>query len=175
MTTALEHDPSGWDIRWSDKLAERYRAEGHWLDTTLVDTARAAVAADPTRTLLIEGDRHLTRGKAWDQALRVAGFFVSRGLKPGDVVSFQLPNWTEAAILALAARMVGVVINPIPPIYRESELAYILTDSASKVIFIPEVFRKHDHRGMLETLRTPSRRLPVSSWCEERATSPGTT
>ena len=151
--TQLKRDPSGWDIRWSDDLAERYRAEGSWMDATLVDTARAAVAEDARRTLLIEGERHLTRGEAWDQALRVAGFFLSRGLKPGDVVSFQLPNWTEAAILALAARMVGVVINPIPPIYREAELGYILADCRSRMIFIPDVFRKHDHRAMLGTVR----------------------
>jgi len=40
-------------------------------------------------------------------------------------------------VIALAARMMGLVINPIPPIYRESELAYILADCGSKLIFVP--------------------------------------
>jgi acyl-CoA synthetase (AMP-forming)/AMP-acid ligase II len=153
--TPLRTDPSGWSIRWPEGQADRYRAEGFWTDTTLVDAARAAVAEDPGRILLIEGERRLTRGQAWDQALRVAGFLLSRGLKPGDVVSFQLPNWIEAAVLALAARMTGLVINPIPPIYRESELGYILADCGAKLIFIPDVFRKHDHRQMLGALRDP--------------------
>ncbi|MBV1686139.1 AMP-binding protein [Novosphingobium sp. G106] len=146
-------DPSGFQTRWSDELAQRYLGEGHWTDSTLVDAARTAVALDPDHLLLIEGERRLTRRDAWEQALRLAGFFLSRGLRPGDVISFQLPNWIETAIIALAARMTGLVINPVPPIYRESELAYILADCRSKLIFVPGTFRKHDYRAMLDGLR----------------------
>ena len=146
-------DPSGFAVRWSDDLAAHYRAEGHWQDTTLVDSARSAVAQDPAKILLTEGQNQLSRGEAWDASLRLAAFFRSRGLVPGDVVAFQLPNWTETAIIALAARMNGLVINPIPPIYRESELAYILGDCGAKLIFVPEVFRKFDHAAMLTGLQ----------------------
>ena len=108
----LKADPGGFPVRWCDAAAARWRAEGWWRDTTLVDAARAAVAEDPARVLLIEGEVVLTRGAAWEQALRLAAFFRSRGLAPGDVVSFQLPNWIEASIIALAARMAGLVVNP---------------------------------------------------------------
>ena len=153
MNTTYRTDPGGMRTRWSDELAQRYLAEGHWLDTTLVDTARAMVGANPDKVLLTEGDRQLTRRRAWDQALRLAAFFRSRGLEPGDVVAFQLPNWTESAVIALATRMMGLIINPVPPIYRESELAYILADCGAKLIFVPQVFRKFDHVAMLEGLR----------------------
>lgn len=153
MSWAYRTDPSGFQVRWSDEVAARYRAEGYWRPTTLVDAARAAVAEDPDRVLLIEGERRLTRGQAWAQALRLAGFFLSHGLKPGDVISFQLPNWLEASVIALAARMTGLVVNPIPPIYRGAELAYILADCGAKLIFTPRVFRKHDHAAVIEGLR----------------------
>lgn len=153
MSVTIKNDPSGFPVRWSEELARRYIAEGFWRDETLVDVARAAVAQDPSRVLLIEGEITLTRGEAWDKALRLAAFFLSRGLRPGDVVSFQLPNWVEASIVGFATRMVGLVLNPIPPIYRGSELGYILKDCGSKMIFVPEVFRKHDHRAMLEGLQ----------------------
>lgn len=153
MTFDYRTDISGFQVRWSDAAAARYRAEGHWQDTTLVDTARAAVGRDATKVLLTEGDRQLTRGEAWDSALRLSAFFRARGLVPGDVIAFQLPNWTETAIIALAARMSGLVINPIPPIYRESELAYILADCRAKLIFVPQVFRKFDHAAMLAGLQ----------------------
>jgi acyl-CoA synthetase (AMP-forming)/AMP-acid ligase II len=153
MNFALRTDVGGFQTRWSDELASRYLAEGHWTSTTLVDAARAAMAADPDHLLLIDGDRRVTRREAWEHSLRLANFFLARGLKPGDVVSFQLPNWAETAVIALAARMTGLVINPIPPIYRESELAYILSDCGSKLIFVPGTFRKHDYAAMLEGLR----------------------
>ncbi|MFC4595765.1 AMP-binding protein [Sphingobium tyrosinilyticum] len=153
MEWTTRQDPSGFTVRWSDEWAKRNLAGGYWQQTTLVDTARAALKQDPSRLLLIEGERRLTRGEAWDQALRLAGFFQSRGMKPGDVVSFQLPNWVESSVLALAARMCGLIINPIPPIYRESELAYILADCGAKMIFVPQIFRKHDHVAMMAGLR----------------------
>ena len=153
MNWTMRTDPSGFQTRWSQELADRYLSEGHWTNTTLVDAARASLAADPDHLLLIEGDNRLTRRQCWDQALKLAGFFLSRGLKPGDVISFQLPNWVESAVIALAARMVGLVINPIPPIYREFELGYILADCRSKLIFVPGTFRKHDHAAMLAGLK----------------------
>ena len=153
MTGTSREDSSGLTLRWSDETASRYRTQGYWQDTTLADAARAAVAHDPDRVLLIEGNTRLTRGEAWDQALRLCAFFAERGLKPGDVVSLQLPNWCEAAVIALAARIAGLIINPIPPIYRESEVAYILANCRAKLIFVPHVFRKHDHAAMIAGLR----------------------
>ncbi len=153
MSWTYTTDPSSWQTRWSDETTARWLAEGHWRPETLVDFAHASAAADPTKAMLIEGDHCLTRGSCWDQALRLAAWFLSRGLKPGDVVSFQLPNWAETAVIALAARMCGLVINPIPPIYRESELGYILADCGAKLIFVPGTFRKHDHVAMIEALR----------------------
>ena len=153
MSWTLRTDPSGFPTRWSDDAAASYRAAGYWRDETLADVARRAYREDPDRPLLIEGDRRLTRAEAWDAASRLAAFFLSRGLRPGDVVSFQLPNWIEAAVIALAARRCGLVLNPIPPIYRESEVGYILQDCRAKLVFVPQLFRKHDHQRMLEGLR----------------------
>ena len=153
MKWTMKSDPGGFQTRWSEELAQRWFAEGHWRGETLTQAAHAAVKADPGHAMLIEGERVVTRGEVWDQSLRLANFFLLRGLKPGDVISFQLPNWVEAAAIALAARMCGLVINPIPPIYREAETAHILKDCGAKLIFVPGLFRKHDHRAMVEQLK----------------------
>src|SRR6185503_6217010 len=154
MSWTFRTDPSGFATRWSDDAAARYRAAGHWRDETLADVACRTCREAPDRLLLIEGDRRVTRAEAWDAASRLAAFFLSRGLKPGDVVSFQLPNWIEAAVVALAVRRCGLVLNPIPPNYREAEVGYIVNDCRAKLVFIPQVFRKHDHERMLEALRS---------------------
>jgi acyl-CoA synthetase (AMP-forming)/AMP-acid ligase II len=154
MNWTTRTDPSGWQTRWSDHFAAKWRAEGHWTQPTLRDFARERAAEDPGKVMLIEGEHRLTRGVCQDQALRLAGWFMARGLIPGDVISFQLPNWHEVSVIALAARMTGLVINPIPPIYRESELAYILADCGSKLIFVPGTFRKCDHTAMIGALRS---------------------
>jgi acyl-CoA synthetase (AMP-forming)/AMP-acid ligase II len=153
MAWTMKTDPSGLQTRWNAQMAERWLAEGSWRPGTLTDIARAMVAEDPDHVLLIEGERRLTRAETWEQSLRLARFFLSRGLKPGDVISFQLPNWAETAVIALAARMCGLIVNPIPPIYRESELAYILADCGAKLIFVPGMFRKYDHKAAIEALQ----------------------
>ena len=153
MQWTTRTDPGGFDTRWCDELASRWIDEGHWTGETLVDSARRRTAEAPDHVFQIEGEARMTRGEVWDQSLRLAGFFLKRGLEPGDVISFQLPNWMETAVIALAARMTGLIINPVPPIYRESELSYILSDCRSKLIFVPGTFRKHDHAGMMQGLK----------------------
>jgi acyl-CoA synthetase (AMP-forming)/AMP-acid ligase II len=153
MEWRVEKDIGGFPVRRSAEATARYLAGGDWRDETLTDIARVRVQEDPDRLLLVEGEHRLTRAKAWDQARRLSSFFLSRGLKPGDVISFQLPNWVEAAVVALAARMCGLIINPVTPIYREAELSYILGDCGSKLIFVPGVFRKWDHLAAVEKIR----------------------
>ncbi len=153
MSWSLRTDPSGFVVRWSEEMAQRYSAAGYWRETTLVDAARSALREDPDRALLIEGKKRVSRRQVWDDALRLVAFFRAQGLKAGDVVSFQLPNWIETAVIALAARMAGLIVNPIPPIYREAEMGYILKDCGAKLIFVPDVFRKHDHAAMIQRLK----------------------
>lgn len=47
------------------------------------------------------------------------------GVSKGDIVSVQLPNWRETAIVMLAVWRLGAILNPITPIYRMGELQSI--------------------------------------------------
>jgi len=149
----LRRDVSGFSVRWSDRLARQWLEAGYWRGETLAEVAARQTREDPERTLLIEGDTRWTRAGVYDAALRLAGFLRRRGAQPGDVAAFQLPNWSESAVIALAARMLGLVICPLPPIYRESELDYMLGATGAKFLFIPGEFRKCDYPAMLAGLR----------------------
>jgi acyl-CoA synthetase (AMP-forming)/AMP-acid ligase II len=48
--------------------------------------------------------------------------FLARGIGPGKVVSFMLPNWHEAAAIYLAATLVGAVAHPVVPQLRDNEV-----------------------------------------------------
>jgi len=60
---------------------------------------------------------------------RVALLFAQRGLKPGDRLCVYLANCLEMLDLYLACVKLGVVFVPINILYRERELAHILTDA----------------------------------------------
>ncbi len=150
---ALRRDISGFQVRCSEAHARQWLEAGYWQPGTLADIALERTREDPQRTLLIEGGVRHSREQVYEAALRVAGFLQQQGAVAGDVVAFQLPNWSESAIIALAARMLGLVINPIPPIYRESELAYMLGETGAKFLFIPGAFRHCDYPAMVAPLR----------------------
>ena len=77
----------------------------------------------------------------------------ARGFRAGDVIAFQMPNWHEAAFIDVAACLLGVVVCPIVTIYRDTEVALILSDSRAKGIFVAERFRGFDFAAMLARLR----------------------
>lgn len=153
MSWTIRQDAGGFPLRWSEQHARQWLAAGYWRRETLAEVARTQALSHPDKILLIEGDRQFTRAEVYDAARRLAAYFLRTGATPGEVVAFQLPNWAESAIIALAARMCGLVINPIPPIYRETELLQMLGETRARYMFIPQVFRKCDYTAMLLGLR----------------------
>ncbi|NKB48635.1 MAG: AMP-binding protein [Alphaproteobacteria bacterium] len=149
----MRQDVSGWQTRLSDALIAENAASGIWRNKTLADLLDAQVARDPNQILIVDGDTNVTASDLDAQARALAGALQARGLVAGDVISFQLPNWREAVVVDVAASMLGLVCNPIIPIYRDAEVAYILKDAGTKVVFIPTEFRNFDYVAMIERHR----------------------
>ena len=148
----MQQDPSGWRTRLTPDMIARYRAEGAWADRTIGGQLRALAAAAPGQTLFIDDRRTLGAAEVLDRATGLANALAGLGLKAGDVVSFQLPNWHEAVLVELACALGGFVCNPIVPIYRDKEVGFILANARSRILFVPETFRGFDYRAMLERL-----------------------
>lgn len=149
----MRQDVSGWQTRLSDALIAENTQSGIWRNKTLADLLDEQLARDPDRVLIIQGDSHLSARDLNIQARALASALQQRGLVAGDVISCQLPNWPEAVVVDMAAAMLGLVTNPIIPIYRDAEVAYILKDAGTKVFFIPTEFRNFDYVAMVERHR----------------------
>jgi acyl-CoA synthetase (AMP-forming)/AMP-acid ligase II len=109
----------------------------------------ALATADPDRPLVADGTRALTRGQALDLALRLGGGLAARGLGPGAVVAFQLPNWWEACVIHLAAALFGYRLVPLLTIYRRAELDHILPAAGVEAVFVPHQWRGTDHPSLI--------------------------
>jgi cyclohexanecarboxylate-CoA ligase len=107
----------------------------------------------PDKTVMVDGARRYTYADLARTVERVAHGLAAHGVEAGRVVSCQLPNWAEFVIVLLAAARVGAVVNPIPPIYRASELRFMLNRLESSVVVVPGTFRGFDHTAMLAALR----------------------
>lgn len=121
--------------------------------STLADALRVAAQNTPDRVLTVDGDVELDAATLYRQAGALATSMSAR-MRPGSVVSFMLPNWHEAAVVYFAATMAGMVINPILPSLRDSELRFILADADVRMIVIPRQFRGFDYAAMLSRVIT---------------------
>jgi acyl-CoA synthetase (AMP-forming)/AMP-acid ligase II len=117
--------------------------------STLAGSLAEAARLTPRRVVLIDGDVHLDCATLNAQARTLAHALLSR-MPPGSVVSFMLPNWYEAAVVYLASTMAGIAVNPILPSLRDRELAFILDDVDSRMVFVPSEFRQHDYLAMVD-------------------------
>ena len=140
---------------WEAGLAARIARDGDkWANTTIALEAWKKARDCPDRVaIFLEDAPDATYGELAEDARRLITAFQGLGLKAGDVVSFQLPNWREAVPIDIAAAALGLVVNPIVPIYRGAELAYILKDAATRVFFIPDQFRSINYVETVAGLR----------------------
>lgn len=153
LPLSLSPDPSGWVTRLTPEMVARYRQAGIWRDKTIADRLDELCAIRPEQPLVIEAGGTRTARMARRAALALAAALTRRGLRPGHVVSFQLPNWYEAVVVELACAYAGFVCNPIVPIYRHAEVDFIIRNSKSRAFFIPQQFRNFDYRAMVADLK----------------------
>ncbi|WP_408586212.1 AMP-binding protein [Novosphingobium sp.] len=115
---------------------------------TIADHAVARAGSDPDFVCMVDGEGQYTFATLLEEATALAAALTARGLKAGEVIAFQVPNWREAAAINLAAALGGWVVNPIVPIYRDAEVTMMLGDCRARAIFVPQVYRKVDYAAM---------------------------
>jgi acyl-CoA synthetase (AMP-forming)/AMP-acid ligase II len=130
-----------------------FAARGDWAGKTIGDHAYTLAEADPDFIQFVAGDIQVSRAALLTDAGALSVSLAELGLVAGDVVSFQTPNWIEAAVINLAAALSGFVINPIVPIYRDAEVGMMLADCRAKVFFTAATYRNYDYAAMTERLK----------------------
>ncbi len=82
-----------------------------------------------------DGFREITYADLLDQARWVTVGLQSAGVQPGDRVAIISENRPEWAYTDWGAQLAGVVTVPLYPTLSPQQVAYILRDSGSKVVF----------------------------------------
>jgi non-ribosomal peptide synthetase component E (peptide arylation enzyme) len=139
--------------------ADPYRAAGWWPDKLLNDNVAVAVARYPGRTALVDARGRMTYAALQTQVEQCALGLLGLGIRRGDVVTAQLPNWNEFVVLTLALERIGAVINPVAPIFRQRELRVMLQLARSVAVVIPARFRGYDYPDMYAGLRSDTPEL----------------
>ena len=107
-----------------------------------------AEATPDKRMAVDERGRTMTYGEFRRWSERAAAGLSERGIGIGTNVSWVLPSRFEAMVLAAALSRLGAVQNPILPIYRTREIAFITRQSGCSVLVVPGTFRGFDYPPM---------------------------
>jgi acyl-CoA synthetase len=139
-------------------LAKRYEANGWWTHDSIGDLLARGLAKAPQTRFVVHSAQRPWSGTFADVELtarRLAAGLRQRGVGPGDVVAFQLPNWMEAAAVFWASAFLGAVVVPIVHFYGRKEVGYILASVKPKVFIAAERF------GRLEFQPDLAAQVPV--------------
>jgi acyl-coenzyme A synthetase/AMP-(fatty) acid ligase len=143
------------------RLHDDYRRRGLWGARTFNDVlAEACREKWPDRRFVVASpDRpaELTFKEMHERGVRLAGALHALGLRKGDVLAMEMPNWMEACLTYHAAAALGVVVTPIIHIYQAKEVEFILRQSRAKVFMVPDNWRGVDYLAMVQEIRP---RLP---------------
>jgi cyclohexanecarboxylate-CoA ligase len=132
---------------------DKYTREGLWAGRVITDFLDEVATATPDKLAAIDTHGEITYGELKRLSDRAALGLLELGVRPGDVVSFQLPNWIEFLVVHFAVTRIGAINNPLIPIYRDREVGFMVALAQSKVIVVPQEFRGYDYPGMVERLR----------------------
>src|SRR5258708_8616276 len=94
----------------------------------------------PHRTAVVCGNNRFTYAEFADRAARLGGALKNAGNKPGDRVSFLSMNCHRLLEAYYGVLEAGAVLLPLNVRLASQELAYILNDSGSRVLFLEKEF-----------------------------------
>ncbi len=154
------------------ELARHYRSNGWWRETTFLDDLAESVRIRPDAPVMINGRTgngvggtvRVVSYREFDQQVRrMAGGLVDLGVRAGDVVAFQLPDWWETAALLLACLRVGAVAQPIVPQLRSREIERVLARTGARVCVTVDSWAGYGHARALAEMapRLPELRQRV--------------
>lgn len=147
----------------------------------LSEKVRALSVQDPDGLAVIEVGGPEPVNTTWkelqDEADKVSALLLELGVRTGESVAMQLPNWREFVSITLGAIQIGAVATPIMPVFGPRETTMTLARSRARVVFLPNLFRKR--RPALELLdvideaKAQQRRLSVEHVVVLRAEARG--
>jgi len=149
-------------VRPSEGRAEKYRSSGIWRNSGPIGDLRRWRGETPDAIAIRayrsgEPQRQISYGEYAGHVERFAGAFVELGVRPGEVVALQLPNWWQTSALILAAARVGAVLSLIPTNIRCRELERVLACMGASLCVTVDRWADFDHGA---AVREMAPRLP---------------
>jgi acyl-CoA synthetase (AMP-forming)/AMP-acid ligase II len=145
--------------QFSEEYRQRWISDAKWGDETLHDLFYESVAEGPDDVAFATVDRRYTYREFEELSNALAAGLLGCGVKPGDLVSVQLPNWQEMCFLQIALSRIGAVIQPLHLVFREREIHNLLEFCETDHAVVPQSYGDFPYLEVMRDLRDGLPRL----------------
>ncbi|GAB6062768.1 AMP-binding protein [Deferrisoma palaeochoriense] len=140
-------------VPYAPEDVRRYVENGWWPGMTLGELLDRAAERHPDREAFVDDRARLGYGEASAQAEAAALGLLEAGVKPGDRVLLQLPNWHEFGVAYFALQKMGAVPVLLIDRYRQHEIGHLIRLTGATAWLVPERFRNTDFRPIVADVR----------------------
>ncbi len=135
--------------RFDASYRDQWIEAGLWSDETLHALFDRTVESRPDQVAITTVERRVTFAELKAASDALAAGLVGWGVRAGDIVAVQLPNWIEFAELQIALSRIGAVIQPVHTVFRARELAKLLGFCQTDWIITPGRYEGHDYAAVV--------------------------
>jgi cyclohexanecarboxylate-CoA ligase/acyl-CoA synthetase len=140
------------DDRYDSDSRKTFRERGWWRDGSAAALLDDWAERTPTRRFVSDGVAELDYAMLRERVRGLGAALLAEGVRRGDRVVVQLPNWSEFVISYLAIARIGAVMVPIMTVYRHTEVLHVLHNSGAVAAITSGEFRRVDHAEMFRAL-----------------------
>ena len=142
------------DVKINEAEKRRFYESGAWGTDTIADVwqDRSTRFAD---RVYVQDDLGctLTYRDVDEGASRIAAWLLEKGVRNGDVVSFQVPKWAEFCMIYVACVKIGAVMHPVATAMNAADLEYIFNQVGTTAYICPTFSYKTDYELEFQKFR----------------------
>ena len=158
------------DLKINEEKKKEYYEKGYWTHDTIRDVWERQARANANKEYVADDQGcRMTYGEVDDAASRLAAWLVSQGIKPGDVVTLQFPNWAEFTIAYVACFKAGAVIQSLARNFNGADLTYAMNLVESRAYIGPTSFHGVDYEQQILDIAGDIPTLKVIALADKKA------
>lgn len=132
----MSHVKNASEDYWPQGLSRTviYRAGEKPMHEYLLDNATEI----PERPAYIFYGREVSWGELGQSVRKLASFLKEKGVRKGDRVGLYMQNCPQYPIAHYAIQMVGAIVSPLNPQYKDAEVEYQLSNAETRAVIVGE-------------------------------------
>jgi 2,3-dihydroxybenzoate-AMP ligase len=139
-------------IEYEKQDAERYTNTGAWKGISFADIFDRASDLCPKKEALVDDRVRLTYAQLREKVDKLAIGMMKLGIKKGNCVLVQLPNWAEFVYAYFAIYKIGAAIVLLVSGHSEIEVSHLADLTRAKAWIVPEKYRKINYLPVIENI-----------------------